>query len=136
MPPKKKDEKKTFGQAVDEDISDAGSLPLLKDFVFFNLYAFKYRRNRLNLEKALFQEFYISPDGETAELAKRNRVIQISDLLNQSKAKGYLTEDEASKIADVDEMKLRQALARSTNEILASITIPLRRIKADQERIF
>ena len=102
MPPKKKDEKKTFGQAVDEDISDAGSLPLLNDFVFFNLYAFKYRRNRLNLEKALFQEFYISPDGETAELAKRNRVIQISDLLNQSKAKGYLTEDEASKIADLN----------------------------------
>jgi len=76
MPPKKKDDKKSAaGVAIDEDISDAATLPLLNDFVFFNFYAFKYRRNRLNLEKALFQEFYISPEGETAELAKRNRVI-------------------------------------------------------------
>lgn len=131
MPPKKKDDKKTLGQAVEEDTSDAGSLPLLNDFVFFNLYAFKYRRNRLNLEKALFQEFFISPEGETAELARRNRVIQISDLLNQSKARGYLTEEEAQNIADVDELKLRQALARTTNELLASITLPLRRLKAE-----
>lgn len=54
MPPKKKEDKKALGQAVDEDISDAASLPLLNDFVFFNLYAFKYRRNRLSLERALF----------------------------------------------------------------------------------
>lgn len=131
MPPKKKDDKKNLGQAVEEDTSDAASLPTLNDFVFFNLYAFKYRRNRINLEKALFQEFFISPEGETAELAKRNRVIQISDLLNQSKARGYLTEEEALNIADVDEVKLRQALARATNELLASITLPLRRLKAD-----
>lgn len=33
-------------------------------------------------------------------------------------------------------MKVRQALARSTNELLASITLPLRRLKAEQERTF
>ena len=57
MPPKKKDVKAgntSLGIAVEEDLSDAASLPLLNDFVFFNMYAFKYRRNRLNLEKALF----------------------------------------------------------------------------------
>ena len=64
------------------------------------------------------------------------------DLDTYVKKRKYLTEEEALKIADlfiktylfnadVDEIKLRQALARSTNELLASITIPLRRIKAD-----
>ena len=37
-------------------------------------------------------------------------------------------------MVDVEEVKLRQALARSTNEIMASITLPLRRQKAEQER--
>ena len=39
-------------------------------------------------------------------------------------------------MVDVEEVKLRQALARSTNEIMASITLPLRRQKAEQERNF
>ena len=39
-------------------------------------------------------------------------------------------------MVDVEEVKLRQALARSTNEIMASITLPLRRQKAEQERTF
>lgn len=33
-------------------------------------------------------------------------------------------------------MKLRQALARATNELLCSITVPLRRLKADSEAKF
>lgn len=56
--------------------------------------------------------------------------------MNQSKARLYLSEDEANNLADVDEVKLRQALARSTNEILAAFTLPLRRQKAEQERTF
>jgi hypothetical protein len=108
MPPKKKEEKKgALGQAVDEDISDAASLPLLNDFIFVNFYAFKYRRNRHLLEKALYQEFFVSSEGETAEMAKRNRVIQMQELLTQAKAKGYLTEEEANNLANVDETRVR-----------------------------
>ena len=54
----------------------------------------------------------------------------------QAKAKGYLTEEEANNISEVEEFKLRQALARVTNEIVAGITLPLRRLKAEQERTF
>ena len=56
MPPKKKEVKggQVAGQALDEDMSDAASLPLLNDFIFMNIYAFKFRQNRLNLEKHLF----------------------------------------------------------------------------------
>ena len=132
MPPKKKDEKKgVVGQAVDEDISDAASLPLLNDFIFVNFYAFKYRRNKQLLEKALLQEFFVSPEGETAEIAKRNRVIQMSDLLTQAKAKGYLTEEESSNHSGIDEIKKRQTFARCTNELITAAQMPLRRIKAE-----
>jgi len=77
MPPKAKPAKgaPATGQAVDEDLSDVANLPQINDFIFINFYAFKYRKNRLSLEKSLFQEFFVSPEGETADLAKRNRVI-------------------------------------------------------------
>ena len=39
--------------AVEEDISDVGSLPPLNEFIFMNLYAFKYKKNRHDLEKVL-----------------------------------------------------------------------------------
>ena len=59
----------------------------------------------------------------------------MSDLVNQAKAKQYLTEAEANDIKTIDEIKLRQVLARCTNEILASITVPLRREKhGDNEK--
>jgi len=57
-------------------------------------------------------------------------------LLSQSKAKGYLTEDEISSLSTIEELRLRQALARSTNELLASVTVPLRRQKAEELKTF
>ena len=55
----------------------------LHDFVFTNLYAFKYRKNLEMMEKAMVKEFlYTGETPETAELAKRRKVIQLSDLLN------------------------------------------------------
>ena len=141
MPPKKQSKPGggggAPGQAVDEDLSDVATLPALNEFIFMNLYAFKYKKNRLDLEKSLFKQFYVNPDAaETADQAKRNRIIQISDLINQAKAKQYLTEEECSEIKAVEEVKLRQVLARCTNEILASITVPLRRAKLAAEEEF
>jgi hypothetical protein len=79
----------------------------------------------------------VNPDvAETAEDAKRNRIIQIADLINQAKARAYLTEEEASNVRTVDEVKLRQVLARTTNELLASITVPMRRAKRDADDDF
>ena len=46
-------------------------------------------------------------EAATAEQAKRNRIVQMSDLVNQAKAKGYLTEEEANNLREVDEVKLR-----------------------------
>ena len=80
MPPKKQAKPGAgggaAGQAIDEDLSDVGTLPTLNEFIFMNLYAFKYKKNRLDLEKTLYKQFYINPEvAETAEQAKRNRVI-------------------------------------------------------------
>ena len=73
-----------------------------------NLYAFKYKKNRLELEKSLFKQFFVNPDAaETADLAKRNRVVQISDLINQAKAKQYLTDEESNDLKTAEETKLR-----------------------------
>lgn len=44
----------------------------------------------------MLKHFNVSAEGETAEAAKRNKTIVLADLLNQAKAKNYLTEEEAS----------------------------------------
>ena len=55
MPPKKQAKPGAAGggpgQAVDEDLSDINTLPALNKFIFMNLYAFKYKKNRVDLEK-------------------------------------------------------------------------------------
>ena len=109
MPPKKAPAggKSATTSAVDEDLSDVQSLPLLNEFVFCNFYAFKYRKNQSRLEQQLFKKLYMAPEGETAEASKRSKVVQITDLLNQAKAKGYLTEEEANDLTSIDEVKLR-----------------------------
>ena len=136
MPPKKVATSKTGGAptatAVDEDLTDVHTLPPLNEFVFISLFAFKYRRNQERLEQFMVKHFNVLAEGETAEASKRNKTILLADLLNQAKAKNYLTEEEADHLAKVDPIKVRQVLARTTNEILASITVPLRRIKLEE----
>ena len=61
--------------AVDEDLSDVALLPPLNEFIYCNFYSFKYRKNLLRIEQNLFKELYKAPEGETAEAAKRNKVI-------------------------------------------------------------
>ena len=118
-------------------MSDVAQLPLLNQFVFTTLFAFKYRKNCYDLEQQLYKKLFVNPDvAETAEDAKRNRIIQIADLINQAKARAYLTEEEANNVRTVDEVKLRQVLARTTNELLASITVPMRRAKRDADDDF
>ena len=138
MPPKKQaaGSKGPSTAAVDEDLSDVQSLPQLNEFIFANLYAFKYRKNKARLEDQLMKYFFKAPEGETAEMAKRNKVVTSEDLVNQAKAKNYLTEDEAHDLEKVDPLKVRQVLSRATNEILASITVPLRRMKLDENAQF
>jgi hypothetical protein len=136
MPPKKVAPSKSGGgsstAAVDEDLSDIQSLPPLNEFIFTSLFAFKYRKNQERVEQQMVKHFNMPAEGETLEASKRNKTILLVDLLNQAKAKAYLTEEETTELAGVDPIKVRQALARATNEILASITVPLRRTKLDE----
>ena len=60
----------------------------------------------------------------------------MADLVNQAKGKQYITETEANDIKAIDEIKLRQVLARCTNELLAGITVPLRREKLGENEKF
>jgi ribulose 1,5-bisphosphate carboxylase large subunit-like protein len=84
MPPKKDVKKPGMPNAIaDEDLTDVQSLPVLHDFVFTNLYCFKYRKNLKLLETSLLKEFLPDPEKpETAELGKKKKVIQQSDLIN------------------------------------------------------
>jgi len=50
-------------------------------------------------------------------------------LLAHATAANYLTEEQANDVAKLDMLKLRQVLARCTNEILASWQITMRRDK-------
>ena len=138
MPPKKQAAagKGAVVGAVDEDLSDVANLPMLNEFIYCNFYAFKYRKNQARVVEQLYKELYKAPEGETAEAAKRNKIIKLEDLLNQAKAKTYMTEEECENLANVDPIKVRQVLARTTNEILASITVPLRRIKLEEQEKF
>lgn len=138
MPPKKAGkEVKAANQLIDEDLTDAQSLPLLNDFIFTNIYSFKYRKNLDFIEKALMKEFYVSGEtAETAELSRTKKVIQLSDLISQAKAKQYLTDAEADDFKSLDAVKGRQALARVTNELLAGYQMPLRRAKLEDEEKF
>ena len=59
------------------------------------------------MEKFLFSRLYLAPEGETAEESKRNKTIQISDLLAHATAANYLTEEQANDVAKLDMLKLR-----------------------------
>jgi hypothetical protein len=88
MPPKKAPGKDPKAAALGEtDLTDIATLPILNDFIFTTMYSFKYRKNQLEMEHSLMGEFDLSNsanDPETAEQAKRNRVIQMSDLLSRA----------------------------------------------------
>ena len=79
MPPKKQETKKDGKGTLGEcDFSDLANLPMINDFVFFCLYSFKYQQNKRMMEQCLLAEFdltLLAGDPETAEQAKRNRVI-------------------------------------------------------------
>jgi hypothetical protein len=108
MPPKKAKAGPGAGAAVmEEDLSDVAGLPPIYEFIFTNIYSFKYKKNKLNLEKTLFKHLFVSPEGETAELSKTQKVIQQSDLLAQAQAKSYLTAEEATNIEGLDPIKMR-----------------------------
>jgi hypothetical protein len=47
-----------------------------------------------------------------------------------------LTQAEADDLSSVDSKKLRQAFARSTNELMSSYQIPLRRAKQEDNEKF
>ena len=87
------------------------------------------------MDQSLLAEFDLTSlgqaDPETAELSKRNRVIQQTEILDRARAAGYLTDLELASLASVDPIKLQQVFARCTNEILVSIQLPLRREKLD-----
>jgi len=77
MPPKKDAKKPGMPNAIaDEDLTDVQNLPTLHDFVFINLYSFKYRKNLKLLEQAMLRELLPDPEKpETVELAKKKKVI-------------------------------------------------------------
>jgi hypothetical protein len=130
MPPKK-DPKLSSKIAADNDFSDVQNLCQLNDFVFSTLYAFKYRKTHVKVIEALTAIYDLSTtvnsaDSEVAELMKRTRVINLNQLMEHIEAKQYLTPVE---LQEANPIKLQQVLARATNDILASIQLPLRREK-------
>jgi len=50
---------------------------------------------------------------------KRNKVIVMKDLIENAESRGYITAAEVTE--NKDTVKIKQALARSTNDILISL---------------
>jgi hypothetical protein len=84
---------------------------MLNDFVFMTLYSFKYQQNKKMMDQSLLAEFDLTSlgqaDPETAELSKRNKVIQQTEILDRARAAGYLTDPELASLASVDPIKLQ-----------------------------
>ena len=97
MPPKK-DSKQLRGSASEFDLTDAGSLPPLNEFVFTTLYAFKHRVSQMQVEHELFKQMDLSKEQqaepEWLEAQKRNKVITVKDLTETAEQRGYLTTQE------------------------------------------
>ena len=136
MPPKKPDpnQRRTFSPTSAQDLRDLAFLPPLNEFIFTTLFAFKYRLSQHKVEEALRVELDLSlqppsAEPEIIEAQKRNRVIDLKNLLEHAEASGYLTKEETLSMDSVSENKKRQVLARSTNDLLVSIQLPLRREK-------
>lgn len=55
MPPKKDPKAGAKGAPSEHDLSDANSLPILNDFIFTTLYAFKHRVSQMMVEHELFK---------------------------------------------------------------------------------
>lgn len=77
MPPKKDAPKKgaPAGAIIDEDLSEVLNLPQIHEFVFINLYAFKYRKNLNFVEKEMLK--VLNPDhlGSTDAASRTKKVI-------------------------------------------------------------
>lgn len=123
MPPKK-DPKLAKTATADADLSDAVGLPALNEFVFATLYAFKYKRTQAKIEEALRLELDLSlqpqsTDPDIMDAQKRNKVIIMKELIEHADSKGYLTAAEIQE--NKDPIKVQQALARATNDMLVAL---------------
>ena len=74
-----------------------------------------------------------STDSEVVELMKRTKVINLNMLMEHIEAKQYLT---AAELQEANPVKMQQTLARATNDLLASIQLPLRREKQQGLDVF
>jgi len=118
--------------ASETDLADVSHLPAINDFVFTTLYAFKYRLTQTKIEEALKNDLDLSQqppsqDPELIEAQKRNKVILMKDLLDNAEVRGYATAAELQE--SKDSTRLQQVLARSTNDLLVALQVPLRREK-------
>jgi hypothetical protein len=62
-------------------------MPQLHEFVFINLYAFKYRKNLDFVEKELLKVFLFDTEKSIDAASKTKKVIQLTDLITQAKGK-------------------------------------------------
>ena len=142
MPPAKKDDKKKGGAPAgvtaaahtitEDELEEAKGLPQLNDFIFTNLYAFKYTRNEARLGKQI-KKLYSYTNVEDPEYsedrAEKYRTIDMNQLLAQAQARGLLNEQEVAELSEVDPEKKRRALAQSTLESVTAFQLQLRQKK-------
>jgi hypothetical protein len=148
MPPKKadpKDAKKPGGPGgasafVDDDYADLATLPPLNNYIFTTLNAFKYKRNLTRIQQQLSKHYSFAPE-DTVNSAKFKTVTR-DDLINYSRAKQYITEEEMTAAlavppgGDVAKVlggtdRYTEVFAKTTVDVVMSHEVPARRIKKD-----
>jgi len=113
---------------VDEDPQEVASLPPLNSFRFTTFTAFKSISSWKEVTDELAKRFTFPPDEPEYQ---RIRILTKEELLERSKFKQYLTEEEATNPKTVPAAKLCDVLAKCTYEQLLAIEAPLRRAKKD-----
>lgn len=131
MPPKPQPQKDKKGaqQVIDDDYTDLPTLPPLNDFIFTTVFAFKYKKNALQLQSQMLKHFSFPPEDP---LNVKNKTIQREDIINHAKLKQYITEEEGNDLSKLPLEKITEIFAKVTNELILQFEVPLRRQKKEQ----
>ena len=142
---KKQDAKKAGGPSAgageptvtisEAELEEAKGLPLIKDYIFTNLYAFKQTRNESRLKAQIKKQYhYTNPEDPeySEEKAAKFRTIDMNQLLAQAMSRGLLTEDEMGETGKIDPNKKRNALAQATIESVTAFQLKMRQKRRDE----
>lgn len=103
--------------------------------MFFNLYAFKFKRNEQRLREQIKKLFYyVDPEAPdySDELAAKYRTIDRYQLLGLAVQRDLISEEEKENFDQLDQDRQRSVLAQAAVESVTAYQFELRKGKSSQ----